>query len=242
MIKFFRRIRQKLINEGNLKRYLLYAIGEIALVVIGILIALQINNWNEFRKDREIEKKVLANLVENMEVNIEAIEKKIGRIQYANKSGQIIFAAIKNSDQNVDTLRQHWHWALVNHANLSLSKAGYEPLKSIGFEIIRNEMLKKEIIKLHEKTYLDLRQQQQWGEEVRPDFDNHLRDLFIMTEGDSWLPRNFSEVAKDHYFYGLINVADQQRHFYERRYKRTLVQTKRVLQLIKDELEDSDEE
>ena len=44
MIKFFRKIRQKLINEGNLKRYLLYAFGEILLVVIGILIALQIND------------------------------------------------------------------------------------------------------------------------------------------------------------------------------------------------------
>ena len=47
MIKFFRRIRQKLLNEGNLKRYLIYAIGEILLVMIGILLALQVNNWNE---------------------------------------------------------------------------------------------------------------------------------------------------------------------------------------------------
>ena len=50
MLKFFRRIRRKLIDEGNLKKYLIYAIGEILLVVIGILIALQINNWNEGQK------------------------------------------------------------------------------------------------------------------------------------------------------------------------------------------------
>ena len=50
MIKFFRRIRQKLIASGSLTKYLLYAIGEIMLVVIGILIALQINNWNEKKK------------------------------------------------------------------------------------------------------------------------------------------------------------------------------------------------
>ena len=47
MIKFFRKIRQKLLSEGNTSKYFKYAIGEIALVVIGILIALQINNWNE---------------------------------------------------------------------------------------------------------------------------------------------------------------------------------------------------
>ena len=50
MIKFFRNIRQNLLNEGKTSKYLKYAIGEIILVVIGILIALQINNWNENRK------------------------------------------------------------------------------------------------------------------------------------------------------------------------------------------------
>ena len=50
MIKFFRKIRQNLLSEGKTGKYFKYAIGEIVLVVIGILIALQINNWNEGRK------------------------------------------------------------------------------------------------------------------------------------------------------------------------------------------------
>jgi hypothetical protein len=50
MIKFFRRIRQSLLSENKFSKYLFYAIGEIVLVVIGILIALQVNNWNEKRK------------------------------------------------------------------------------------------------------------------------------------------------------------------------------------------------
>jgi len=47
MIKFFKKIRQQLLTENKLSKYLIYAIGEIILVVIGILIALQINNWNK---------------------------------------------------------------------------------------------------------------------------------------------------------------------------------------------------
>lgn len=47
MIKFFRRIHQKLLTEGKLSKYLFYALGEIALVMIVILLALQVNNWNE---------------------------------------------------------------------------------------------------------------------------------------------------------------------------------------------------
>lgn len=50
MIKFFRKIRQNMIKENRVSKYILYAIGEIILVVIGILIALQINNWNEEKK------------------------------------------------------------------------------------------------------------------------------------------------------------------------------------------------
>ena len=62
MIAFFRRIRQQLISKNHLSRYLLYAIGEIALVMIGILLALQVNNWNEERKERKIEKGILEDL------------------------------------------------------------------------------------------------------------------------------------------------------------------------------------
>lgn len=60
MIKFFRRIRQKLLTENKISKYLLYAMGEIILVVIGILIALQVSNWNEVKK---IEKSIADHLV-----------------------------------------------------------------------------------------------------------------------------------------------------------------------------------
>ncbi len=66
MIKFFRHIRRTLIQENNMGKYFKYAIGEIVLVVIGILIALQINNWNEERKSAFEEKEILQNLYENL--------------------------------------------------------------------------------------------------------------------------------------------------------------------------------
>jgi hypothetical protein len=54
MLKFFRRIRRGLLESGKFRNYTLYAIGEIALVVVGILIALQISNWNEQQKEGRI--------------------------------------------------------------------------------------------------------------------------------------------------------------------------------------------
>jgi hypothetical protein len=56
MIKFFRKIRQNLLSENKLSKYLLYAIGEIMLVMIGILLALSINNWNENKKTISLER------------------------------------------------------------------------------------------------------------------------------------------------------------------------------------------
>ena len=62
MIKFFRKIRQNIIKENKVSKYMLYAIGEIVLVVIGILIALSINNWNEANKAKQIEQDYLTKL------------------------------------------------------------------------------------------------------------------------------------------------------------------------------------
>ena len=77
MITFFRKIRQNLHSEGKTGKYLKYAIGEILLVVVGILIALQINNWNEDRKERKQEKDLLAQLESEFQNNLEQLEDKI---------------------------------------------------------------------------------------------------------------------------------------------------------------------
>ncbi len=73
MIKFFRKIRYDLLEKNKTGKYLKYAIGEIILVVIGILIALGINNWNEKRKDLNSEKAVLINLKKEFQLNLEMI-------------------------------------------------------------------------------------------------------------------------------------------------------------------------
>ncbi|PWH82679.1 hypothetical protein DIS18_10610 [Algibacter marinivivus] len=74
MIKFFRKIRKNLLTEGKTGKYFKYAIGEIVLVVIGILIALQINNWNENRKNKIAEADYYCRILDDFELNEKLID------------------------------------------------------------------------------------------------------------------------------------------------------------------------
>ena len=76
MLTFLRKIRRSLIDSGSTGKYLMYALGEVLLVVLGILIALQINNWNEERKTKQTLAIYLNNLKENIESDIIAFKQK----------------------------------------------------------------------------------------------------------------------------------------------------------------------
>ena len=73
MIKFFRKIRQRLLTKNKFSKYLIYAIGEIILVVVGILIALSINNWNEEIKESHIEQNYLRRLLVDLESDFKTL-------------------------------------------------------------------------------------------------------------------------------------------------------------------------
>jgi len=107
MIKFFRHIRQNLLMENKTGKYFKYAIGEIFLVVIGILIALQINNWNENRKFVNEEKETIASLKLEFEKNLTDLEGSINVIQTIINSCNVLleftgpnyeFGSLKNVD------------------------------------------------------------------------------------------------------------------------------------------------
>lgn len=221
---------------------MLYAIGEIALVVIGILIALQINNWNEWRKDRVKEKAHLQEIAATAESNILSLENRIRSIMRHVRSCELVYTYLKTRDGSLEISPEDWHWALMGRGDLTLSSSGYESLKSQGLDLLVNSQLKSEIVNLFENTYPELTRGQHWGNTVRPDYDKFIIEHFLSNvdeDGKSKfgkIPRNKSFLLDNHYFYGLIETARGQRSFYSRSYQHTLDETQRVLQLIQDEL------
>lgn len=103
MQKLLRIIRRKLIDEGNFKRYLLYAAGEILLLVIGILLALQINNWNEHRKKMNSEDQYLHRLLAEIRLDSLSLSTEIEVITNRNKEIQN-FTKLLNDFSTIDSL------------------------------------------------------------------------------------------------------------------------------------------
>jgi len=130
-----------MMTENKLSKYLLYAIGEIALVMIGILLALQVNNWNEERKTRKIEKRMLEELVENLEFNTEILKEWITANRKNDRSSEIIIRALEDKLPYHDSLINHFAKSLYIRKLALISEIGYESLKNVGIEIIRNKQM-----------------------------------------------------------------------------------------------------
>ena len=97
-MKFFRKIRQNLLVENKTGRYFKYAIGEIVLVMIGILLALQVNNWNQRLKNEELSKLYYSDFISEVSSDISTLNSRIDKNEkiMQNVSSIITTLATKN--------------------------------------------------------------------------------------------------------------------------------------------------
>ena len=180
MIKFFRHIRKSFLLENKTSKYFKYAVGEIILVVIGILIALQINNWNEGRKELQEERSILENLheefLENKKMhNVELIEcnnaKQAGYtlMNLIGKSETIIFeknadsllytvlesGSFRPSENTINDLVQSGRLRLLRNKNLKVLLYNWQSvLKSLDSEFERVEIkIDNELMPYLSKNY-----------------------------------------------------------------------------------------
>jgi hypothetical protein len=153
MIPFFRKIRKKLADDNKPIKYLRYAIGEIVLVVIGILIALQINTWNENRKERFIEQKILLSLNNDLETDISNMKSMISNDSTLNQTNIKLIKLLKGSLAEYNPSYGKMLGNINRYDLFYPQKMGYEALKSRGLEILRNDNLKSQIVNLYDFQY-----------------------------------------------------------------------------------------
>lgn len=241
MIKFFRKIRRQLLVENMTGRYLKYAIGEIILVVIGILIALQINNWNESRKDRVLEKELLIDLKLTLESNIAILG---GRTKYFNrgqKSSKIIINVLDAHLPDHDSLGFHFYCATNGYGGADLiSYVGFEALRNNGFNLIKNKSLKDAVLQLFETTYRDLISFDETFVKYNPYYKEVLGTLFYQDKVLSLKPYDFNSIIKSPGYYAILTDYHFNCGWMKEETNKGLSETQSVLQLIKDELNESE--
>ena len=111
MIEFFRHIRRSLINQNQMGKYFKYAIGEILLVMIGILLALQVNNWNEERKEAKLETVLLKQLQTEFNSNLSQIEQRIDIRNNMMKAAVALINYIDNPEiRQIDSINHYIAW------------------------------------------------------------------------------------------------------------------------------------
>jgi hypothetical protein len=157
MFKFFRRIRQQLIAQNKFSKYMLYALGEIILVVIGILIALKVNDWNEYKKLKLQEKIYITKLIEDIQTikNILMFD----HINFADESileAQQALFYVQNCDELAKG-KEALENVLLTHGNLGtiyIQETTYSEMVANGaFSRLQNDSLKTTISDLYSRLH-----------------------------------------------------------------------------------------
>ena len=151
MIKFFRNIRRQLMEKGSSAKYFKYAIGEILLVVIGILIAVSINNWNSERIDEHKELELLAQLRDDLNGALNDINNNMEVHEQSMISSKIILDHMDSKVPYHDSLGVHLSYAFM-WTKLGLNRGTYETIKSHGLELIKNGDLRRSIVRMFESS------------------------------------------------------------------------------------------
>lgn len=149
MLKFFRRIRQKLIEKGNLKRYMVYAIGEILLVMIGILLALQVNNWNETKKERKKETKLLSQLKSDLNYNLDEIKSLYKGILIRSVAKDSIVSYLADVEIHTEELKMYLHQIQLSGI-FNLANTTYKSIEAGGIDALSNDALRAKITDMYE--------------------------------------------------------------------------------------------
>ncbi len=207
-MKIFRQLRQQFLVENKNSKYLKYAIGEIVLVVIGILIALQVNNWNEGRKENEVQLKYLKNLKHDLLNDITDLNRfkkiRLGKVESARQLLQLAKQEQIDDVYTIDSLYFDvglWYEFVPNNNSFK------ELISSGNLNIIKNDSIKDLLLQLSKKNELIVADRNH----MRREYDIYLYDKrnkeisFLevndpseITEIDDWFYPNYKSVAANH--------------------------------------------
>lgn len=139
-------------DEGNLRKYLVYAIGEILLVMIGILLALQVNNWNEQKKERKKETKLLTQLVLDLRYNLDEIKGIYEDVLLRSTAKDSILNHLEDVERYSEELKMYLH-EIQLPGIFNLANTTYKSIEAGGIDALSNDTLRAKITEMYEFNF-----------------------------------------------------------------------------------------
>lgn len=240
MIKLFRKIRQNLLIKNKFGKYLLYAIGEIILVVIGILIALAINNWNTANSNALKEKEALYEIFRGLKSDHQQL------IEINNQEREVI-RMIDSLNMEFkhrgrfsnDSLQLYLGKALVGQRPMFVTTP-YEVLVSSGIGLIQNKEIRYDIARYYGRSVTELESDgddlhRQWYDAILP---------IIQKESDFWslgqilIPYSMDSVFENDELFRVLKVNRDNHYYMELNSKKMLLENSKLMEKIEPKIQE----
>ena len=219
---------------------MLYAFGEILLVMVGILLALQVNNWNESVQERMRAKEILVDLQISTEVNRDELEKNYVRVQQYIASTDTILLAMDLKQELSGKLRSSFSQTLYTGYRLEdrLSMSGYPAFESLSNDVFHSKELAIAVIDLYETHF-------PWLESRGEHWSNYLKDITIelmkigavtYEEDETYLPADIYNPDSFLFLRSIISLRQSQKKRGQSRLQEGIDKCTLVLSLIETEL------
>jgi hypothetical protein len=274
MLKFFRNIRNSLIQSNNGKpgsligRYIFYAIGEILLVVFGILIALKVNNWNDSRIRSQKAEEILTQIKSDIEDNLGDVSGDLAILKLGVQAHMNINRYLHSDAEYVDSMCFDFFW-LIKDEYTTANRAGFDALNDIGFDIIKNDTLKWSIKSLYEAVLPRISKEGAFyshlSDFIGPYYYKHFtpntdtllkkvyyinkdtysyprtrnRDEITYVETIGYVPLDFEKLKKDSEFLMLVDRGQEMRWHKLTWYSRAKTRMEDLVEILNKELQKS---
>jgi len=219
MIKFFRKIRQNLLSEGKTGNYFKYAIGEIVLVMIGILLALQVSNWNQDRKDRISERKILDNIHKDFKKNkVNFDDMKVINYRSLASLDSMVALFPLNRDSLKITTYFNYQKQLENITYNAYSSTVESVINSNSLQLIQDEELQQYLVSWkdvlldfqeEETVYYKMLNDQYWPYIIEV-FDYTGKDREMGLAGISTIKYQNMVINRRNYLRGIIKAIEEE--------------------------------
>lgn len=237
MLHILRHIRRSFFIPGKVRTYLAYALGEIVLIVVGILIAVQIGDWNEQKREDAFELKLLGEINAAHQRNIEEIQKSIRMVTEAQESCQVLLDYLASDKDYHESLDEHFSKSLFYYTYVSDNSA-FETAKFSGLYVLKNDQLRNQLSNIYEARMewidtVERRNHDYFYTQVTPIVTDLFQENIHM---GTMKPLDFQALKKSHRYIHMLRNLEHHRNLDLRWFGELLAQMEEVESLIRKEI------